>query len=483
MKKKQNRLKVGTASALTCLMLTGGGLGASVLPAAAQGQSDTDNDTIVDAIEGVSASGTNCLTTATGQLINLSFEDGPQPATYGIYSDDTLAGWSTTTGEVEIWNDGYNGIETPDGRQFVELDANRPGTFYQDLETVPGDLLEWSFAHRGRSKIDTIELLIGEPQDAGDVNLAAEGEFSTGPDSWTYYTGTYEVPADQTRTRFAWRSVSDTASSIGNFLDDISFGTAVCRDTDQDGTPDYLDSDDDGDGVPTIDESTGDEDNDGTPDYLDDSDDRSFSPQDAGLGEGATCPATLDEARPAPIDVDGQTFEVETELFNNANGLSMSDFQIINGGWETSGNSMHQVRHCGYDLTALLRSSALTNYRFDITVDALDVDNHGGMVLNQTSEITRSGAMLVDLSDTGDFLRWGYYDLEGRYQYVGGIELGSAAGAPVSISSTVRGDTATIVMNGEKVGTVTGINDAGHIGLVSSGRAVSFDQIVVTGLP
>jgi large repetitive protein len=49
------------------------------------------------------------------------------------------------------------------------------------------------------------------------------------------------------------------------------------RDTDSDGTPDYLDDDDDGDGVLTRDERPGDEDidtdKDGKPDYLDDDDD------------------------------------------------------------------------------------------------------------------------------------------------------------------------------------------------------------------
>ena len=51
-------------------------------------------------------------------------------------------------------------------------------------------------------------------------------------------------------------------------------GTASCPDTDQDGLPDYLDPDDDGDGVPTADEvGRGDTDGDGAPDYLDIDDD------------------------------------------------------------------------------------------------------------------------------------------------------------------------------------------------------------------
>ncbi len=40
-------------------------------------------------------------------------------------------------------------------------------------------------------------------------------------------------------------------------------------DTDRDGTPNYKDADDDGDGILTKDEGRGDADRDGTPDYLD----------------------------------------------------------------------------------------------------------------------------------------------------------------------------------------------------------------------
>ncbi|MGW3464887.1 hypothetical protein ACWDE9_37310, partial [Streptomyces olivaceoviridis] len=53
--------------------------------------------------------------------------------------------------------------------------------------------------------------------------------FTDGNTAWGYYTGTYTVPAGQTTTRFAFRSISAAGGnrSIGNFLDGIFFGTAA----------------------------------------------------------------------------------------------------------------------------------------------------------------------------------------------------------------------------------------------------------------
>ena len=57
---------------------------------------------------------------------------------------------------------------------------------------------------------------------------------------------------------------------IDDAFDPDQGGTpVVVQDTDNDGTPDYQDTDDDGDGIPTADEGTGDSDGDGIPDYLD----------------------------------------------------------------------------------------------------------------------------------------------------------------------------------------------------------------------
>lgn len=108
-----------------------------------------------------------------------------------------------------------------------------------------------------------------------------------------------------------------------------------CRDTDQDGTPDWQDADDDGDGVPTASENAPDQDTDSdtTPDYLDDNDDddgrltREEDANEDGDGNPATDPTDLDddgipdyldaEDQGGPtgdLDGDGLTNEREEEI-------------------------------------------------------------------------------------------------------------------------------------------------------------------------
>ncbi|EPH6067217.1 hypothetical protein ACS0ME_005590, partial [Escherichia coli] len=49
-------------------------------------------------------------------------------------------------------------------------------------------------------------------------------------DKWYYYTGTYTVPAGQTKTRFGFEAVESSTGSpmAGNLLDDIFLGTEPC---------------------------------------------------------------------------------------------------------------------------------------------------------------------------------------------------------------------------------------------------------------
>lgn len=83
---------------------------------------------------------------------------------------------------------------------------------------------------------------------------------------------------------------------------------AECRDTDDDGIPDYLDPDDDNDGIPTADEGAPDRDSDGDgiPDYLDPVD-------DGGGGEDVDS------------DGDGLTDEREAELGTDPNDPDTDD--------------------------------------------------------------------------------------------------------------------------------------------------------------
>jgi predicted outer membrane repeat protein len=68
-------------------------------------------------------------------------------------------------------------------------------------------------------------------------------------------------------------SASDDADGDGLSNQQECGGTVGCPDTDGDGIPNYLDNDDDGDGLLTVDEAKSDSDGDGLADYLDNDDD------------------------------------------------------------------------------------------------------------------------------------------------------------------------------------------------------------------
>ncbi|MEV7832129.1 hypothetical protein AB0P12_16180 [Streptomyces subrutilus] len=164
-------------------------------------------------------------------LANGSFEE-PVVTAYEVLPDASqtqaakrVPGWRTTATDhmIELWRSGFNGVPAAHGSQFAELNANQVATLYQDVPTTPGSKLYWRLDHRGRAGQDTMALDIGAP---GAV--VEQRRFTDGNTAWGAYTGTYTVPAGQTVTRFAFRSVSAAGGSqaVGNFLDGIFFGTA-----------------------------------------------------------------------------------------------------------------------------------------------------------------------------------------------------------------------------------------------------------------
>ena len=143
--------------------------------------------------------------------------------------------WLTTDSlnEIEIWGSGFLGVPSAEGSQFVELNANTPGTLYQDVVTTAGEKMSWTLEHRGREGDDTMKVLIGDATTA-DVHSDTGWNFfspdlTDGTSAWGVHTGSYVVPAGQLCTRFAFRAVSAAGGdpSIGNFLDGVAFSVAA----------------------------------------------------------------------------------------------------------------------------------------------------------------------------------------------------------------------------------------------------------------
>jgi hypothetical protein len=127
-------------------------------------------------------------------------------------------GWRTSSADqvIEVWLEGHHGVPAYQGKQFVELDANSPDTLWQDLALAPGQLMFWSFEHRGRLGPETVELQIGPPE-AG----ASQGSYTSPIDAWYRYSGLYRVGPDETETRFSL--ISRTGTTQGNLVDAVVF--------------------------------------------------------------------------------------------------------------------------------------------------------------------------------------------------------------------------------------------------------------------
>ena len=170
---------------------------------------------------------------------NASFER-PRIRERGFELHNRIPRWKTTSDQFEIWSKGFQSLEAHDGNQFVELNANEEGTLYQDFPDIKrNDLIEFSFAHRGRNGDDTLRMTItdlGSDDVLGgdnDIELFSK-EFTTGNHAWAVYNSTTEprIEALGNTLRFAFTAVSVTGgngpeNTEGNFLDAAEFGVGV----------------------------------------------------------------------------------------------------------------------------------------------------------------------------------------------------------------------------------------------------------------
>ena len=173
----------------------------------------------------VASLSSNC--TPATRLQNGSFETPAIAA--GSFSQSPAAEvvpWSTTDSTIEIWTSGYDGVASAVGNQFAELNSNINGTLFQDVSTTPGQVVRWSLLHRARVGTDVMSVALGAP----GVTGVTQGSYSAATSGWVRHEGIYTVPVGQTVTKFAFSAVSTGSGdqSIGNFIDDVSFGSGPC---------------------------------------------------------------------------------------------------------------------------------------------------------------------------------------------------------------------------------------------------------------
>jgi uncharacterized repeat protein (TIGR01451 family) len=210
------RMKIAVAvAAITFLVLAGATSASAFWGASAS---------VVSTVK-VASTGASCSAVTSVQNASFELPVITQPWTY--VPNGGVPGWtSTDPSGIEIWQSGFNGVTAPVGGQFVELNATTNGTLSQSIASTPGQILQWSLLHRGRSGVDTMQVLIG----SSASNLVPIRTISDGTSAWGRYSGAYVVPAGQTSTYLAFRAISTATGdlSVGNFMDDVSFGSGPC---------------------------------------------------------------------------------------------------------------------------------------------------------------------------------------------------------------------------------------------------------------
>lgn len=271
--------------------------------------------------------------------------------TYRILSESQVPGWETTApdGKIEVWSSGFNGVPAQEGRQFFEINANyHPNAaLFQSLCLEPGSTIRWSVYHRARVGTDVARVLIG-----ADVNTATEQAImSSTTSAWSYYSGTYVVPANQTTTVFMFEAVSTGSgnSSVGNFLDNFR-----------------IECDEDGDGVADTDD-----------DYPQDPN-RSYQSYFPNSGKQLIA---FEDLWPATGDYDFNDLVLsqQVDISRNANQ------EIVDAQFKVSIDAIGAGHHNGIGLLLRKTDGSLfqTNLINSISGDAsLDPDNTNGLIIS-----------------------------------------------------------------------------------------------------
>lgn len=209
-----------------------------------------------------------------------------------------------------------------------------------------------------------------------------------------------------------------------------------------------------------------------------------FAAPDAGLGEGAACAATISEDQRPRDAVATTQVTTRTVLVDDTFDGDAAGWNVMAGSWLVENGSYRQLNDCEYDLMSVLTTHVVDHFDLEVTFSSPTVPNHGGVVFNVSSTDSRSGAIVVDLADDGETLRWGRYDELGYYQNIGWDFIPApAAGQPVTLKIESRGDQYTIIYQGNTVVTETTENPGGMVGLISTLSQVDFHDVELAAVP
>lgn len=162
-------------------------------------------------------------------LLNGSFEDpNISPSGQGFIENANVPGWDGSQGQVEIFRDGTPaGFTAYEGSQWAEVQLTALGqTIFQDISGVGnGDLIRFSFAHRGRAGTDTVRLRL---TDTVNNSVLFSQDYTTGNSAWVVYSNTPQdnVLGTGNTLRLTFEGISSAVPGQpgnGNFIDAVTF--------------------------------------------------------------------------------------------------------------------------------------------------------------------------------------------------------------------------------------------------------------------
>jgi uncharacterized repeat protein (TIGR01451 family) len=315
--------------------------------------------------------------------VNLSWESPVLDRSWRGFPQADVAGWSSSSGVIEIWQSGFLGAVAPDGAQLSELQANDNSPSWQDIASLPGDRIDWSFLHRGRENTDTVVVRIGST-----TSQSAQGTFSTGTASFVRYSGTYVVPDGQTTTRFML-DPEDTGS-VGNLVDavaltlecDVSVSSSVGSTADVDGSGDISVGDE---VVFTYDVA-----NDGTASLV--------VAVTESLGDAVSCPASM-------LAPDGTMTCSSTHVVTQADvdaGAVSSQAHVT--GTDAAGVTVSSSNGVAVDIEQRPSVSLIKSGSVDATVVAPDSRPDVGDVITYAFDVANTGNVTLESIAVADAL-------------------------------------------------------------------------------
>lgn len=154
-------------------------------------------------------------------------------------------------------------------------------------------------------------------------------------------------------------------------------------------------------------------------------------------------------------------------------------WQVLSGEWQINDGVYSQKRDIGANLTTIFKQPILSDYELTVRFRHQQGDLGVGLLYNIPNPETRSRAQVIDVTNAGTYLRWGYYAATDEYIFQGGRPLANhlADGNWHTLKIAVTGTTGILYLNGDTITQLDHQSISGYLGLFTTQAAVDFDDV------